>query len=237
VINFNAGGYQGNQMAGIANVSRGKSASAQFAGVYNLAKRISGVQVSGVLNMADTVYGLQVGLINIARVNKGGAIGLINLAKNGYCQLEINTSDIYSAGIGFRSGTPWIYTMLGAGYTTHADGFPAWGYYAGLGTTYGAAKRKWHLSTDLTAHQLMYRYHSMRLNTLATADLLLNIRLAKGLHLAAGPSLNVHIADMQSGAWNEFYADWQSQRSRFTHQEGNIHLASWTGWKAALRFF
>jgi hypothetical protein len=236
VANINTGRFRGFQMAGVANINTSQSDAMQLSGVWNQARCIHGLQASGVVNIADTVNGLQLGLINIARHNTGGTIGLINIIGNGYHQLELAHSDLYLASIAWRSGTRRLFTTLGAGYTAHKNGFPAWGYSAGIGTAFGSARRI-HLTSELTAHQLMYRRHSMRLNTAAALDLMLNIRLFRGVHLAAGPSVNALGTDLRHSAWTDYWGPKLDDRIFYDYTENNYRLALWSGWKFSMRFF
>lgn len=236
VANINTGRFRGFQMAGVANINTRESDAMQLAGVWNQARRIHGLQASGVVNVADTVHGLQLGLINLSRHNTGGAIGLINIIGNGYHQLELAHSDLYLASIAWRSGTRRLFTTLGAGYTAHSNGFPAWGYSAGIGTAFGSARRI-HLTSELTAHQLMYQRHSMRLNTAAVLDLMLNIRLFRGVHLAAGPSLNALGTDLRNTAWTNYWGRKLDGRIFYDYTENDFRLALWSGWKFSMRFF
>lgn len=236
LANVNTGPFIGTQLAGIANINTRASDALQLAGVWNQARRIHGLQASGVVNVADTVHGLQIGLINISRHNTGGAIGLINIIGNGYHQLELSSSDLYLAAIAWRSGTRRLFTTLGAGYTAHSNGLPAWGYSAGIGTAFGSARRI-HLTTELTAHQLMYQRHSMRLNTAAGLDLMLNIRLFKGVHIAAGPSINALGTDLRNPSWTNFWGPQLDDRIFYDYTENDYRLAVWTGWKFSMRFF
>jgi len=236
VANINTGRFRGFQMAGVANINTRESDAMQLAGVWNQARRIHGLQASGVVNIADTVHGLQIGLINIARQNTGGAIGLINIIGNGYHQMELANSDLYLASIAWRSGTRRLFTTLGAGYTAHKNGFPAWGYSAGIGTAFGSARRI-HLTSELTAHQLMYRRHSMWLNTAAALDLMLNIRLFPGVHIAAGPSLNALGTDIRHTAWTDFWGPQLDNRIFYDYTENDYRFALWSGWKFSVRFF
>lgn len=236
VANINTGRFRGFQMAGVANINTSQSDAMQLAGVWNQARRIHGLQASGVVNIADTVNGLQLGLINIARHNTGGTIGLINIIGNGYHQLELAHSDLYLASIAWRSGTRRLFTTLGAGYTAHKNGFPAWGYSAGIGTAFGSARRI-HLTSELTAHQLMYRRHSMRLNTAAALDLMLNIRIFRGVHLAAGPSINALGTALSHAAWTDYWGPKLDNRIFYDYTENDYRLALWSGWKFSMRFF
>lgn len=236
VANINTRSFNGVQISGVTNVSGGNSSALQISGVANYARNVKGLQMSGFINVADTVRGTQVGVINIARYSTGGAIGIINIIGNGYHQLEFSTTDLHLAHVAWRSGTPGLYTILGAGFSgfsTH--GFPAWGYFAGLGRAFRHGKT-FSFNTDLTAHELMYRQHAMNLSTAVRLDLTFNLRLAKGLHLSAGPALTVMGTDSRLEEWTDYYSRWES-RSMYRWSEGDYRIMAMAGGKVAVRFF
>lgn len=236
VANVNTRSYNGVQIAGVTNVSGGNSTALQISGAANYARNVKGLQMSGFINVADTVRGTQIGVINIARYSTGGAIGIINIIGNGIHQLEFSTTDIQWAQVAWRNGTPKIYTILGAGFSGFSvHGFPAWGYHAGIGRSWGYGRRL-SMNADLTAHELMYRRHAMNLSTALRLDLTFSLKLAKGLHISAGPSLTLMGVDTGLEEWTDFYSRWQN-RSIWDNNSGAYKLMAMVGWKAAVRVF
>lgn len=72
------------QTAGLVNFSGKESAfeGVQIGGVLNVANEINGVQVSGIVNKARRVRGHQIGLFNSAKKMRGLQIGLFNQSKD-----------------------------------------------------------------------------------------------------------------------------------------------------------
>lgn len=121
--------YHGMQAAGIYNVSknmRGFQAAGilnkaddfnglQLAGIVNRADDLRGCQISAILNVAHDSRegGVQIGLINVANEIKGLQLGLLNISKDGV--VECGTS--YTSNDNFRftlaSGAKRLYTVLG----------------------------------------------------------------------------------------------------------------------------
>ena len=83
----------------------------------------------------------------------------------------------------------------------------------------------------------MYRRHSMWLNTAAALDLMLNIRLFPGVHIAAGPSLNALGTDIRHTAWTDFWGPQLDNRIFYDYTENDYRFALWSGWKFSVRFF
>jgi hypothetical protein len=103
------------QAAGVFNIA-GRVAGVQAAGVFNIAERVDGAQLASIVNVADRVSGLQVGLVNIADRMDGVQLGLVNIARNGVNSLGA----LYEPDTGFaygywQAGTPFLYTLVGAG--------------------------------------------------------------------------------------------------------------------------
>ncbi len=142
-INTVSNNLKGLQMAGGANWT-GSGRGFQMAGGINIAKTFTGLQMAPV-NYADTVDGVQFGVVNAARstasglrfgvVNAAGAtrgfsFGVINVAKhedgesfalinvvgNGIHDVSLFATDVLATNIGFKLGGRHLYTNLMAGY-------------------------------------------------------------------------------------------------------------------------
>jgi hypothetical protein len=142
-INTVSNNFNGLQMAGAANWV-GDGRGLQMAGGINLAKRFTGLQLAPV-NYADTMDGVQLGVVNAARgsanglrfgvVNVAGqghgfAFGVINVAKhedgesfalinvvgNGIHDVSVFATDVLATNVGFKLGGRHLFTNLMAGY-------------------------------------------------------------------------------------------------------------------------
>jgi len=105
--------FQGFQGAGVFNISE-SLVGAQASGLFNIARgNIKGVQISGFMNIAKKVDGIQVGVINIAEENNGIALGLFNFIKNGVHDFGIswNSNDMFD--FFYQSGTNSLFFTIG----------------------------------------------------------------------------------------------------------------------------
>jgi hypothetical protein len=91
---------------------------AQLSGLVNFARDLRGVQI-GAVNVARKVKGLQLGVVNVSNEVDGGAIGVVNISKNGKIQPTVWYSgpDTWlNAGVKFVTG--YTYAQVGAGFST-----------------------------------------------------------------------------------------------------------------------
>lgn len=127
---------RGVQLSAITNVARRIDQGTQVSALANVvAGSMKGVQVSG-YNFADTLQGVQIGLINVALQRPGGVqIGVLNYSRDSVThriglfnispatRIDVLTymgnTSLLNLGVRFRNG-PW-YSMLAVG--THYAGF------------------------------------------------------------------------------------------------------------------
>ncbi len=107
--------FTGFQIAGILNRAD-NTKGFQTAGIVNAAKEFTGLQLAGIVNYADRLspYGLQIGLINIAREADGIQLGLLNFSKNGIFEFGTSFTSNANMRLSLNSGNKWLYTVLGA---------------------------------------------------------------------------------------------------------------------------
>ena len=126
---------QGVQLAGITNISMGVRGGLQLSGVANVcASTMSGVETA-MYNYADTLSGVQLGLINVCHCHDGGVqVGIINLSTDTIARkiglvnvnpktkidllLSVGTSSKSNVAVRFRNRS--TYNIIGVG--THYMG-------------------------------------------------------------------------------------------------------------------
>jgi len=224
------------QLAGVTNTVRGGRVQVQIAGVGNIADTLAGTQVSGVFNYAKVLRGVQIGVINVAREHKGVQIGLVNLSKEGgYVVLEASVNDVLPANLTFKSGRPGFHISLTAGAKPDSISQRAiWAYGAGIGT-YARLNRWSGLTFDLLFRHLSAGGHDGRVQEWGQFGLGLDLRLARGLHLGFGPTVNVFVSDPD-------VPESMAVRERVVRRnvlfEGNYDgwASGWVGWAAAVRW-
>ena len=225
------------QLAGLTNTTgSGSRMQVQIAGLANVADTLVSAQVSGFYNHARRLHGVQIGIVNYARENRGLQLGLVNLSKEGgYLALEASINDVLPANLTFKSGSPGFYISLLAGAKPDSSTQQTlWGYGLGVGTraqfgTWGG------LSFDLNFRHLNEGSHDEHWQEWAQFALGLDLRIAGGLHLSGGPTMNVFVSDpavAESNALRERVV----RRNILFENEGDGWVSGWIGWTAGLRW-
>lgn len=225
------------QLAGLTNTTgSGSRVQVQIAGLANVADTLVSAQVSGFYNHARRLNGVQIGIVNYARENRGLQLGLVNLSKEGgYLALEGSMNDVLPANLTFKSGSPGFYISLLAGAKPDSSTQQTlWAYGLGVGTrarfgTWGG------LTFDLNFRHLNEGSHDNYWQEWAQFALALDVRIAGGLHLSGGPTMNVFVSDpavAESSALRERVV----RRNILFENEGDGWVSGWVGWTAGLRW-
>lgn len=171
------------QVAGLLN--RSSRAALQVGGLVNQADNIH-TQIGGLVNIAGKVRGVQLsGLLNIAD-SSDYPIGLINLIKNGEMGIALSVDETQTTTLAFRSGGRVLYGIVGLGYNFKPD-TDLYALEAGIGA-HITGSRPFRLNAETTFQTLtdFHRgeYFKSSIRTLAAW------RLLERMELFAGPSLN-----------------------------------------------
>ena len=249
LFNVARGEVIGVQCAGGANLALGVSNDFQFAGIFNKAQGRSRTQVSGVFNSAgnvhgwqlatfgnraDTVYGSQFGLINIADSISGASIGLLNFVKHGHNRITLATSAAFPVEIIGTLGSRVLHNELSVGWQkTGAHPFWALGY--GLGSY--LPLRNWGgINITGMAQWVIAGNHLDRNGVLYSAKLDLEIALTNKLGLFGGLAWQIYGYPDQ-GTRNDGSVEFRPWTGR-THEldRNNWQVYHWTGWAAGFRY-
>lgn len=133
--NVSNNSVQGFQIAGFANVCSDSVQGIQLAGFSNIStSKLQGIQISGGVNLAQTLHGVQLGIVNISDSIAGGIpIGFFSYARNGYHAVDISADASQHIQISFSTGVPAFYNVFSAGmYINTANPIATVGY--GVGT-------------------------------------------------------------------------------------------------------
>lgn len=224
------------QIAGLTNsVGHGKIRT-QIASLANTADTLYGVQISGWYNHARRLKGTQIGIINFAGENSGTQIGLINISKQGgYIALEAGANDVLWSNLSFKSGSPRLYITLTAGLDSFVvDDRSIWAFGGGIGAH--ARLARWcGVTFDLLHRHLDVGGFDNTVQEWEQFALGLDLRIAGGLHLGAGPTVNFLIADPADPG----SADIRSRvvkRNILPAGAGDGWLSGWIGWTAGVRW-
>lgn len=213
IMNYNTGGVTGVQLAGVANINAEQTHGFMCAGFYNLSMDdASGVQMAdintamgdftgvqlGVVNYAKRLKGVQLGLINVVGEDNGAVpIGLINIVKGGYYELEIVSGEVIHTNLNYKMGVEHFYTIFKLGFSTYKNN-PVYSMGLGFGGIVTLAE-KHKVSIDLSANQIVYNddWNSIDENYMAKLDLNYKLGLGEHLSLVAGPSFNLYVSEIR----------------------------------------
>ena len=256
-VNFNEGNYNGAQI-GVVNYSRDfigaqlgtitiardfrgaqigtvsiahDLVGAQL-GTVNIARELNGAQI-GTVNVAKSVKGTQIGIVNIMGKNTGAIpVGIINVVKNGYYALELSSNEVMYSNLSFKMGVRKFYSIIKIGASLY-DGEFINSYGFGFGGLFDIG-RKTMLAVEGTSSQIVYEDNwGDDLSLLNRLDVNFQFELAKGFHLAVGPSFNVYVTDAPG---NGELGNLNIPYTFHDEIDGDYRVASWIGANIGLVF-
>lgn len=248
VTNISTQGVSGAQIGGAVNVAY--NATTQISGVINVAKRIEGVQVAGigniasgdvktqigtVFNSAKRVKGVQIGLFNYADSCDGVQIGLINIVKNGgKHEFEVAFSEALNTTISFKLGTDKLYTIFSGG-VSYLNNPIEYAYGVGFGTHQNWGKR-WGSQVEIIGYQLTEEGKFRGgLDLLTRLKFTVSKQIANHFKVFAGPVLNMTISDYVNPETGKIGSSFASY-TMWEQTNGKTNLKAWLGFTAGVRF-
>jgi len=152
-----AGKASGTQI-GIANITTARIDAAADAtgyggasvGLVNVARKQRGVQV-GLVNVADEIDGVQVGLVSVARKNSGVSVGLLPIVLDGENHATLSWDNTSVLSLGFKLGTRRVYMSGCVGITTDSELDGSRIYSASFGFGFHVIPRDRRLFLDIGA--------------------------------------------------------------------------------------
>ncbi len=243
-LNIVESDVDGLQAAGAANLAHGSYHGVQIAGALNIVDdTFNGLQISGFINIADQFEsGVQLGVINIAREQRGLPIGVITFAQNNqYARLQLEGTEIANPGIAFKFGVPYfynIYSMLNL-----PDDKNRWAYGFGFGSE-KILSHMLSLNIEIMAHQELWLHeervttllHTDRLNLLNQLKITFGLQVSRHLTLFAGPTLNALVENPDADALGASLApSWTFYEKELDTCRGTM-LKMWLGFSAGVRF-
>jgi hypothetical protein len=238
--NVTIGNSRGAQIAGLGNVQIGDYRGSQIAGLTNIAtEKISGSQISVLFNHGRRVQGTQIGLINYADTLGGVPIGLLSIVKSGYHKIELSADEVFYANLAFRTGVRKFHTMLMAGFKPQQSLNPSdtsvWTFGYGLGTA--RKLTRWlYLDLDLSSQHVSRGSFTNALSLLNKAYIGLDFQVAKKFSIATGISLNGYMTRTTYSEYPELFTDYTPRIIYNENLNHDINLKMWWGAKVALRF-
>lgn len=210
----------GVQLAGIANTAKEAVGALQVAGIFNRSSGSVGTQMAGIANKAKRVKGLQVaGIINIAD-SSDYPIGLLNLIKNGKKSLSLAINEERYLGLQFRSGGRVLYSILSFNIAVDNDKSAKYAFEAGLGAML-VRRSKFALQAEIATRNHLTDRFKLLDNYQSTFRIIPTYTLTPVLSLFAAPSINFAEKDthMSSGGRTQWKV-WGRDRSRNTFYGG-----------------
>ncbi|UFH52288.1 STN and carboxypeptidase regulatory-like domain-containing protein [Spirosoma sp. KNUC1025] len=238
LMNVVASDVQGVQMGGLLNVAGQSVQGVQLAGLINYTRRnVNGWQISGIVNRAHRVTsGLQISLINVADTVGSVPVGLISYVhKGGYQRIEVAANEVNLLNVTLRTGVRKLYNILAAGHSFDRVGSPRLSAGYGLGSAVGLS-RSTLLNLEAIYHHLFYfdRNYSSEWNSQIRINTLIETKLSSHLSLAFGPSFNWYFGS-DSHARPLLQPDVTLFADRTDSYSSALH-SGWIGFQVGLRY-
>lgn len=231
--NLHLKGSSGFSLAGFANYSGGSSKGFALAGFANIHPReFRGLQLSGFLNYAKK-GGSQIGIINIADTLTGVPIGLFNFIRKGYNNIEVSYDEQQFLNLELRSGVNALYTRLLISSNVLSQSKTEWSYGYGIGSA-PALSKKLHLNFDLSAQHFLKSNHDPALDVLGKFGIGLEYRFTSWLSVFGMATANGSYRQL-----NIDYSPYLEGQHYYESQafDNGYQLNQWIGYKFGLRFF
>ncbi len=254
-VNLATGGVQGAQLSGFVNYAH-RVRGVQASGFVNVASgEVHGTQLSGFVNYAHYVRGLQLGVLNVADSVDGVPIGLVSIVrKNGYRRPELWYSEALQANVALKMGVSQFYNMLVFGADFGDTDF-RWGVGYGIGSLLPISSA-FSMNLDLYAVQVHESdqdfFDNYDLNLLNTLRLSFNFHLAKRVAVFVAPTFNVMVSQYRrpdsrvvgSGvvpSWTVYDRTFDQNGLRIddaaNDSRGNLtNVRMWPGFQVGVRF-
>lgn len=233
IANINHKETIGVQMAGITNHCDSNIKGVQLGFISNHArKEMKGVQMASIYNYARKIKGLQFGLVNIADTMQGAGLGLVNIYGNGLNKLVVSSSDIQQINVAYLSGAKKLYSIIGFGANA-AMNKQQYSVFYGIGTSINLSKR-WSLHPEFYG-QVFYLGDWGYVPLVGRAQLDVSYKIHRKIELFAGASYSL-TEDRRGKAVKDF-SPWLAADNIQYHIIDNNKLATWKGWQFGLRIF
>jgi hypothetical protein len=249
-LNATDGNVFGAQVSGSANIAAGDVSQLQISGGLNYARNVRGLQISGGLNVAQGtltgmqisgglnyakhVKGIQLGVINFADSVDGAMIGVFSFARHGYHKLELGWNETTPVNLAFLSGSKKFHNVLSVCFDPRPRE-PYWGFGYGIGSAWRVHSRA-DLNVTASEYHINQGDFSQSMSDLFKLNVTLDVHLTKNLSLAAGPSLNIFVSDLNPYSGETpvtGFAPYYFFSQTYSNQ---WNAKAWVGFNASLRF-
>lgn len=217
----------GAQIAGIANIALKDVKGAQVAGIANYADYVNGSQIAAIANRAGIVTGVQVSaILNIAD-SSDYPIGLLNIIKRGEKSLSLSVDETLTTLLSFRSGGRVTYGILGLGYNFKNDK-ETYAMEAGYGV-HLVQKKHFRFNAEVVSLCLQDFNKTDEHYFKSTIRLMPTYRITKNIELFAAATFNFVNTNSNEGKDLVNYNIWN-------HSSGNTLNAIYVGYMGGIQF-
>ena len=213
---------KGMQIAGIANTIKEGRRATQIAGVFNHSRGTVGNQVAGIVNSARKVKGIQLAAIANIADSSDYPIGLVNVIKNGEMNLSLAINEDSYLGLQFRSGGRVLYSILSMNVALANDRQAKYAFEAGLGAIL-LNRSPFTLRTEIATRNLLTDKFKLLDHNQYTFRVIPAYRLGKNLSIFVAPSFNYAEKDdniISTGGTR--WKAWGRDRTRNTFYGGGM---------------
>ena len=178
-------------------------------------------------NIAGTLQGLQVGVVNITGANpKGVSIGLFTYVDEVPVNLEATIDETAGFLLGIQSGSEFFKNYVGLGARPFGPAETRWDAHAGFGVERPLSD-SWYAGVDLITHVLIPESFNSSASTLIRLRAPISHRFSNGNALFIAPSANLLLAGSVNATELAPYS---------IYEAGENHPRSgWLGLSAGLR--
>jgi len=188
---------------------------------------------AGIFNYAGGLRGVQLGIVNVVREDNGAVpIGLFNIVKGGYYELEIVAGDAINTNVNYKMGVEHFYTIYKLGWSRYENN-PVYSIGLGVGSMVTLAERH-KISFDLSANHIVYNddWNSDD-NCLAKLDLTYRYSMGEHVSLLAGPSFNWYVSEVMV---DDSFGTLNIPSNARTYMHEDKQEWSWIGFNVGLAY-
>jgi hypothetical protein len=193
-----------------------------------VARSVHGVQLAGVVNIADSVDGI--------------SIAPFNLVRHGYHRLEVTNSETWPVSATLKlGGSSAFYTFVTGAYDDFGSGPRRWALGYGFGTE-AWPRRRFSLALDAVAMHVNeeQRGWTDALNLHNQVRLLLGFAPFKAgshLRIVAGPTVSVLVTERYDSGEQKIYSNLTKNRKLWLNEgSARTRVLGWFGYSAGIRF-
>jgi len=180
---------KGVQIGGIGNLIKEGAGATQLTAGFNYSKGVVTNQVAGIANRAKKVKGIQLAAVVNMADSSDYPIGLLNFIKNGEKSLSLSIDQDEYLAVQFRSGGRIVYSVLGVNVALADDHIAKYGFEAGIGAVL-LHGNKFMLRAEISNRNQLTHNFKLLSNSHSSFRMIPELRLSKNLSLFVAPSFN-----------------------------------------------